>query len=505
MKENKSTKHYWGIGLENETYLQFENPLMVTGDFIQNSMGRERYSLDYTTYYKEGALDFILQSAFEKNKNYAISRMMNSHSLEKLDTNFNHRTLPKPIATEAPDNGAVSNETLENPDFLGKTFLDLFLEQQPFNIKSMVTTKTNPMGSICFDGDSIEFVTKYFENRTVEESCNELRATKDLFISKLNESAVVPEKLHFPKYNNGLNQFMSNQKNIVLFNNGTYHFHITLPTHTENSRIADYDAFDATHINAMYLIQWFQPLFIATLGSPDIMGVISEKYNLGKKYALGSMRNAMSRYIGVGTFHQSMGKGKILTYKVEEFRKLLKFTKEDNIWWRDQIENDLEYVLLSDVGLDFNQEKMYQSGFELRCFDEFPIDYLKEVLHAILLICEHALHLKEVTWSHDSAIWNNLIFKSLKYGYKTLISKEEKEEVLQQLQLNTADLSNRFEDISLLDAFFFEILAVLQERYQDNNLCLDNMLGKKATHPPKWDNFNKYQVEQHLKQIERIE
>ena len=503
MEENKSTKHYWGIGLENETYLQFENPLMVSGDFIHHSMGRERYSLDYTTYYKEGALDFILQSAFEKNKNYAISRMMNSHSLEKLDPNYNHRTLPKTVASTTPDNGAVSNETLENPDFSGKTFLELFLEQQPFNIKSMVTTKTNPMGSVCFDGDSIEFVTKYFENSTVEESCNELRATKKIFIDKLNESGVVGETLHFPKYNNGLNQFMSNQKNIVLFNNGTYHFHITLPTLTENGRIVDYATFDRKHIHAMYLIQWFQPLFIATLGSPDIMGVISQKYNLGKKYALGSMRNAMSRYIGVGTFHESMGKGKILTYKVEDFRKLLNFTKEDNIWWRDQIENDLEYVLLSDVGLDFNQEKMYQSGFELRCFDEFPIDSLKEVLHATLLICEHALHLPDVPWSHNNLVWNNLIYKSLKFGYQTTLLPEEKEEILQLLQLNSTE-ANKFETITQLDAFFFAILEVLHDKYQTENICLDVMLGQKKKTAPKWDNFNQYQIEQHLKQIEGI-
>ena len=325
MKEKKSTKHYWGIGLENETYMQFEESLIVSGDFIQEKIGRERYSLDYTTYYKPGSLDFVLKTAFDKNKNYFVTRMINSHSLDKLDINFNHKTLPKTIATDTPDSGAISNETKENPDYLGKSILELFLENQPFNISSMVTTKTNPMGSVCFDGDSIEFVTKYFENRTIEESCNELKTTKKLFIDKINESAVLNEKLHFPKYNNGFNMFMSNRENIVLFNNGTYHFHITLPTYTENSRIVDYDTFDQVHTNAMYLLQWFQPLFIATLGSPDIMGVISKKYNLGKIYALGSMRNAMSRYIGVGTFNKSMSKGKILTYKVEDFRELLKF------------------------------------------------------------------------------------------------------------------------------------------------------------------------------------
>lgn len=510
MKEYKSTKYYWGIGLENETYMQFEKSLIVSGDFIQEKIGRERYSLDYTTYYKPGSLDFVLKTAFDKNKNYFVSRMMNSHSLEKLDTLFNHRTLPNAKATTAPDSGAVSSDIKENPEFLGKTILDLFLDKQPFNIKSMVTTKTNPMGSICFDGDSIEFVTKYFENRTVEDSCNELRATKQLFIDKINESEVLSEKLHFPKYNSGFNMFMSNQKNIVLFNNGTFHFHITLPTYTENSRIADYNTFDQVHINAMYLLQWFQPLYIATLGSPDIMGVISQKYNLDKNYALGSMRNAMSRYIGVGTFNKAMGKGKILTYKVEDFRKFLKFKKEDNIWWRDQIENDMEYILLAEVGLDFNQEKMYQSGFELRSFDEFPIDYLNDVLHSIILICEHSLHLPDVSWSHNSIVWNNLIFKSLKHGYTTEINTEEKLEILKLLQLidsseiNLNSIDPEFEQITRLDAFFFKILEILNNKYKDDNVCINAMFSQKPTEAPKWDNFNKYQIEQHLKQIEEV-
>ena len=355
------------------------------------------------------------------------------------------------------------------------------------------------MGSVNFDGDSIEFVTMYFQNRTIKESCNELKTTKKLFLDKLNESSVFSEKLKFPAYNIGINNFMSNQENLVLFNNGTYHFHITLPTLTENSRIVDYTQFDATHSNAIYLLQWFEPFFIATLGNPDIMGVISSKCNLDKNFTLGSMRSAMSRYIGVGTYNKSMPNGKILTYKVEDFRKLLKFEKEENIWWRDQIEKETEYEFLSDLGLDFNQEKMYQSGFEIRSFDEFPAEYLNDVLVAILLICEHSLKLPNVTWGHDSIVWNNLVYKTLKDGYLTEINEVEKKEVLELLQLSS--FSKEFENSAMLDDFFFKILAVLTEKYKDENVCLDLMIGHKLTFAPTWNNFNQYQTEQHLKQI----
>lgn len=491
MKEKPKQKYYWGIGLENETYLKFEDSLLVSGAFIQEKVGYERYSIDYRTCYKSGSLALVLEAAFDKNKKYRVSQMINSHSLDKLDVNYQHKTLP---ATKPP---------VDNPEYLGKSILEVFLGDQPYNIQSMLTQKNNPMGSVNFDGDSIEFVTKYFENRTVSDACDELKATKQLFIDKLNESSVLDGKLSFPDYNIGLNMFMSNQKNVVLFNNGTFHFHMTLPTVTENSRIVDYPTFDKTHANAIYLLQWFEPFFIATLGSPDIMGVISETYQLTEKFALGSMRNAMSRYTGVGTFNKAMAKGKVLTYQVEEFRKLLKFGKEENIWWRDQIESALGYELLSDVGLDFNQEKMYQSGFEFRSFDEFPAGYLNNVLHAIILICEHSLNLPDVSWGHDSVVWNNLVFKSLKHGYQTEITEVEKQEVLDLLNLSS--YKSEFEAITLLDKFFFQILVVLHEKYKDENTCIDSMIGEKTTAPPKWDNFNKYQVEQHRKQIEGFE
>jgi hypothetical protein len=499
MKANPKYKLYWGIGLENETYLQFEESLVVSGAFIQEKIGCERYSIDYRKCYKSGSMAAALEIAFDKNAAYKVSRMINSHSLDKLDVNYQHKTL------------AFTKPLVDNSEYLGKSILETFLENQPYNIQSMLTQKNNPSGSVNFDGDSIEFVTMYFENRTITDSCEELKATKRLFIDKINESEVLEGKVKFPDYNIGLNMFMSNQENLVLFNNGTYHFHITLPILTENSRIVDYPAFDEMHANAIYLLQWFEPFFIATLGSPDIMAAISSQYNLNENFALGSMRNAMSRYTGVGTFNKAMAKGKILTYQVEEFRKLLKFDKDSAIWWRDQVELALDYELLSDIGLDFNQEKMYQSGFEFRSFDEFPSSYINDVLYAIVLICEHSLHLPNVIWGHDSVVWNNLVFRALKFGYRTEIKEEEKKEVLDLLQLFTSSdvelnsLKLEFDSISMLDEFFFKIIAVLHEKYKDDNTCIDALSGKKNYAPPKWDNYNKYQVEQHLKQIKAIE
>jgi hypothetical protein len=491
MKNNPIKKYYWGIGLENETYLQFEESLVVSGQFIQEKMGRERYSIDYLKCYKEGSLENLLAKAFDTNKNYSVSQMMNSHSLEKLDIHFQHKTIQS-----APP-------LLDNPDYSGKSILELFLEKQPYQIQSMLTQKNNPMGSIIFDGDTIEFVTKYYENRTIQESFNELKASKKIFLDKLNDAKILPGLLTYPQYNIGINMFMSNQKKLVLFNNGTFHFHITLPTLAEDSRIVDYAAFDQAHHKAIYLLQWFEPLFIATLGSPDIMSVISDKFEMEEKFAGGSMRNAMSRYTGVGTYHKSMPKGKVLTFPVDEFRKLLNFQKEENIWWRDRIESELCYELLSDVGLDFNREKLYQSGYEFRSFDEFPTEYLPEVLHAIVLISEHAQHEEEIEWASNNVIWNNLVFKTLTQGYKTEMTEEEKNEIVRVFKL-PASLQNELQEVNRLDEFFFQILQHLHEQHNDSSEYLKAFLYEKTDEAPRWDNFNQHQVEQHLSQINSL-
>lgn len=492
MQNNPIKKHYWGIGLENETYLQIQELHSVSGKFIQERMGRERYSIDYLKCYKPGVLDRVLSSAFDSDRNYFVSRMMNSHSLDKLDIHYEHKTI-----LSAPP-------LQDNPKYSGESILELFLKSQPHQIKSMLTQKDNPMGCILFDGDTVEFVTKYFENRIVDETFQELKASKQLFLDALNDSGIFPNKLAYPAYNFGINMFMSNQKNLVLFNNGTFHFHFTLPTLTIDSKIEDYQAFDEMHNKAIYLLQWIEPLFIATLGSPDVFAAAVSMKETGDLFAGGSMRNAMSRYTGIGTYHVSMPKGKVLTFPVEEFRKLLKFKKEDCIWWRDQIEQNMSYQLLNDLGLDFNREKLYQSGFEFRSFDEFPMSHLKDVLQAIVLVCEHATHLNHVEWAHDHISWNNLVYRALRDGYKTTIEENEKQEVLDIFDFSEKE-KIQFIECILLSDFFFKLLEVLFEKYSVQNSIMDSLLGKPLENSPRWENFNEYQFNQHLKQLTPID
>ena len=44
---------YWGLGIENEVYLEFEKKIAITKDFFLNNHKRERYSINYFSNYKD--------------------------------------------------------------------------------------------------------------------------------------------------------------------------------------------------------------------------------------------------------------------------------------------------------------------------------------------------------------------------------------------------------------------------------------------------------------------
>jgi hypothetical protein len=153
--------------------------------------------------------------------------------------------------------------------------------------------------------------------------------------------------------------------------------------------------------------------------------------------------------------------------------------------------------------LDFNREKLYQSGYEFRSFDEFPTEYLPEVLHAIVLISEHAQHGEEIEWASNNVIWNNLVFKTLTQGYKTEMTEEEKNEIVRVFKL-PASLQNELKAVHRLDEFFFQILQHLHDLQNDSSEYLKSFLYEKTEDAPRWENFNEHQVEQHTKQLEEV-
>jgi hypothetical protein len=90
----------------------------------------------------------------------------------------------------------------------------------------------------------------------------------------------------------------------------------------------------------------------------------------------------------------------------------------------------------------------------------------------------------------------------LKDGHLAEVSAAEQMEFLQVFHFD--NLSASLPASQRLDAFFFSILKELHARYQNNNQIMDSLLGDPMTVAPNWSNFNQYQVEQHLKQLEPV-
>lgn len=237
--------------------------------------------------------------------------MINSHSLNKIDRYGEHLTI-------------YEKKPKENMKFSGKTIIEEWFEYDN-EIKNKINPISKTETNIFFDGDTIEFITENFYKTNSFDVVNELINIKNWFINKFNNFKNKTNlwndmgKINFVEKHPGLNIFKSMPNNIVFFNNSTIHVHLTLPTKIINGTIKDKELFKITHAKAIKLLQWFEPFFICTLGSPDIMQSIYEKYNGTKNnyFAKGSMRATISRYIGVGTYNtDNMLEGKQLTKPV---------------------------------------------------------------------------------------------------------------------------------------------------------------------------------------------
>jgi len=489
----KNDNLFWGIGLENETYLQGES-IKISGDAIISMLGRERYSVDYRQNYNMDDLKKIMSETYSSNKKYNISQMINSHSLNKIDRYGEHLTI-------------YQKEPKENMKFSGKTIIEEWFEYDN-EIKNKINPISKTETNIFFDGDTIEFITENFYKTNSFDVVNELINIKNWFINKFNNFKNKTNlwndmgKINFVEKHPGLNIFKSMPNNIVFFNNSTIHVHLTLPTKIINGTIEDKELFKITHAKAIKLLQWFEPFFICTLGSPDIMQSIYEKYNSTKNnyFAKGSMRATISRYIGVGTYNtDNMLEGKQLTKPVNNLRPL------GIPWWRDMIQENLLYKLpLNDIGFDFNFSKHYQSGLEFRLLDGIPLLSLKNVLDVIILICEHSYYyetIEDILTCSISKSWNNIVYKSMVDGYQAKINKEEIYEIVKILKISYSF----YDEEILLEEFYYKILEVLFNKYKNKETFALKYMTKDFDKINKWKNFNKVQEAEHIKSLESVE
>jgi len=411
-KAYKSNELYWGLGIENESYIEFAASAKTTAEFIRSNQKRERYSVDYWKLYKPGIvqknIEQWIDSLPQKEKTpVSLPVLANGHTLAKTDR-FGE---PKTTYSEKP---------LPNPKFSGKTLLDDLAALEPdVFVKGKDIWWT-------FDGDTIEFITQGFYNAKMEDVVLELIEHKRVWLEAFKKGLAsltdredglqgVPK---YPLKNYGFAVFLTNRQNVAIFNNGTYHINITIPSRLNSEKkIADMDLFKVQHCMAARLFQWFSPFLVAKFGSPDIFANLTG----GGAFPTGSQRLCASRYVSVGTYNtETMTPGKVLLLP----------NKSDQKRWYDIIYSKVNcpYETLQNIGVDINYNKHWNHGLEFRIFDWFPEEMIPYLFRALIWMCDESLHMGTVPNPLGNSLWNSFLARCVWDGSDARMTAEEEAE-----------------------------------------------------------------------------
>jgi hypothetical protein len=393
-------EEFWGIGIEEETYIQFVKPMYVASLIIKTAHKPERYSVRYFDNYKPG-YELAIEKVFDSSGCYPFPLFLNSHGLNKMDCDWQHKMTyektPKP-----------------NPRFDGLTLFDRLQlwDYEYFRGHHEIT--------FIFDGDSIEFMTQKFYKAKSKDAVKELVKHKTTFLQKLNqhlfENHLHPEKggCMWPTENPGFVIQYTNPSNISMFNNGTYHINITLPTVLgAKGEIVYPEKFREDHRKFIRVVQWMEPLLVAMYGTPDPLSKVDEKYSKA------SQRVAVSRYIGLGTFDtNTMREGKCNTLSVEDIS-----ASKLPTWWYERYHKTSGYVPLEELGLDINFKKHFNHGCEFRFFDWFPEHRLQGLFEELVLLAEVSLLHPLTQEPQITLTWNNCVLGIMKEGGKHVLNQ----------------------------------------------------------------------------------
>jgi hypothetical protein len=410
----KPNSLYWGIGIENEVYLEFDKKYELNKVHLINNRKRERYSVDYYTNYKkhclEEALYFYINTQID-GQQMSIPILLNANSFTKTDASNNSITL-------------YSHVIKPNPKFNGETLIET-LKKHSVYYQETVGNKW------LFDGDTIEFNTLNFFNAKLQDVINELDTSKCEFITNLNSSF---KKLNiFNTYgpvkimeqNHPFSTFMTNFKNVTMFNNGTLHYNITLPTQLNaKCKIQKMKKFIETHKKAIKIIQWMEPFIMAVYGSPDPFSNMTQ-YQNKNLFTNSSQRGAISRYIGIGTYNtDEMIKGKLLSKPISELA-----CNRLEYWWFNEFYKNNAYTKLDEIGVDINFNKHYNHGIEIRFLEHIHDKAkLQESFEFIIYLMDLILENSKFDTLDNpmfNKLWNNVVLKSIINGKNGILTTEE--------------------------------------------------------------------------------
>lgn len=414
--KNENEELFWGIGIENESYLQW-SVCHGAGEFKTLRPKRERYSVDYYKSFITAPLERSLES-LKQCPELSYHVFINAHTFQKTDHCLEHKTLYDVHSTP-------------NPKFTESIHDQL--------MKMCSYYKDTYEKSVVFDGDTIEFITQNYYCTTVQQSIDELIHLKKKWLEEIHPHLDRLRKknqwnlpysrngsnghFEYPKMNEGLVTLLTtSQRNLSICNTQTFHLNITLPTRIKDGIIVDKDRFIKDHLAFVSLIQILEPLIIAAYGTPDIFSII----NTG--YSIGSQRSTRSRYISIQSYDINLPiNGKLL----------LQSRPEDPSHWYNRISGEY-YQAHTEIGYDINVNKFKNHGVEIRFLDWFPEQYIKGLMDFLILVGQHAVTIGMSPYSKNN--YHNIILKCLRKGFTGSLTLNEIQQILRDLKLEKIEL-----------------------------------------------------------------
>lgn len=397
---------FWGIGIENESYLLLNKPSATIKEFTELKLKSERYSVNYFNNFKSDQLIAIMKKLYTCKK-LTYPTYINAHTLDKMDPALKHRTTYE--KTPQP-----------TPGFTEPIHTILLRECEFY--------RTAYDSSIVFDGDSIEFITQKFYNATVSSCINELVTLKQSFLSNVSPFF---EKwgigsITFPSHNYGLATFLSTQsKHLAVCNNATYHINITLPSLIKDGCLVDKTAFVKQHLDFVRCIQMVEPLIVASYGTPDVFSLANPADS--NQYSMGSLRVTLSRYISLQTFDVDHPvNGKLLLMK----------KSDDPERWYNQL-GQTSYQMNQDIGADINFNKFKNHGIEMRFLDWFPEEHLEGLMNFFVLLAQHSVNVG--SFAFDNSLYQHIIKQCVTKGFHHVLSIEDCNRILYDLHLDNVE------------------------------------------------------------------
>ncbi len=412
----KSNDIFWGLGIECEAYIEAAPAVhpQVPGTHFTSRQAPERYSVRYYDSYKPTTYNDGLKGIIDPSGTYTLPLLLNAHSFQRTDASGEHTTAFK--KRMLPDGQGHVWDIIPNPKFGGTTILAaLQAHTRYFDIPADLSGNPGVQAEkFIFDGDSIEIATADFYKATIRDVCAEFGELRAEFVRELNAAwtaaglAPAYQPLRWMTANHPWAVLASNPRNVAIFNNGTYHINLTLPTRLDSrKRIADWPAFLERHRRVARYIQWLEPFLLVAYGTPD---PLAKSPLLGHRFSAASQRAAVSRYTGVGSYDTTqMQNGKLNTIPRADAR-----VAQDN-GWMVLYGRENAYRELAEVGTDINFNKHYKHGLELRFFDYFEPDRLPQLLRVLACACDQAIQ-GPMSIPQESPLWNTLVEMVFQYG-----------------------------------------------------------------------------------------